>query len=233
MFLTPYYSAKDHHILISRQQASQFAKQIANDFNPIHDADSTRFCVPGDLLFSLVLSRYGLCQKMSFRFAGMVTDEIPLIFPPVPVDQFTIKDEQGKEYLHVARRGDRTTDQNVITEFTQRYVAFSGKNFPDLIVPLMAEHDVMIHPDRPLVIYESMAFDLETVDLKDPVLELTQTSLQVTGKKGIALLKFCVKSAGNIIGTGTKKLALRGLMKFDQSAVDDMIARYMARKTRQ
>ena len=35
------------------------AKQVCNDYNPIHDIESKRFCVPGDLLFALTLNNFG------------------------------------------------------------------------------------------------------------------------------------------------------------------------------
>lgn len=50
MFLTPYFSTEDNQFQFTREQASHFAKKVAADFNPIHDEDNKRFCVPGDLL---------------------------------------------------------------------------------------------------------------------------------------------------------------------------------------
>ena len=44
---------------VSAEQGSRFAKEVAGDFNPIHDHDSKRFCVPGDLLFAIALSDFG------------------------------------------------------------------------------------------------------------------------------------------------------------------------------
>jgi hypothetical protein len=48
MFLSPYFTKQDQSVFISAQQASDFAKKIAGDFNPIHDVGAKRFCVPGD-----------------------------------------------------------------------------------------------------------------------------------------------------------------------------------------
>ena len=76
MFLEKFYNTNNDKVTFSRQQASNFAKQIADDFNPLHDIDAKRFCVPGDLLFSLTLARAGLHQEMTFTFSGMVTDGI-------------------------------------------------------------------------------------------------------------------------------------------------------------
>ena len=64
--LSPYYCEDSEKVFFSREQGSNFAKKMANDYNPLHDVDSKRFCVPGDLLFSLVLKKYGLSNKMNF-----------------------------------------------------------------------------------------------------------------------------------------------------------------------
>ncbi len=233
MQLEQYYSDENDQTLIHPEQASRFAKKIANDFNPIHDPDSPRFCVPGDLLFAIVLKKYGLSQKMQFDFAGMITDATPVQFPKTDAADFSVKDANDKAYLHVIRNGDMTTNPDRIENLTKQYVAFSGKNFPDLIVPLMQEHGVMIHPDRPLVIYESMQFDLQNLDFDHAQLELSGTSLEVTGKKGKAHLNFTMRDeAGEIIGSGSKRLALRGLVSYEQSAIDEMVSRYEERRVR-
>ncbi len=232
MFIDNFYTEKDSRILISKEQASTFAKQIADDFNPIHDPGSKYFCVPGDLLFSLILEKYGLSQQMTFTFSGMVGDSVPLHFPETEKgsDEFSITDDNEKQYLRVEHSGEISTDKEMIPEFTKNYVAFSGKNFPDVIVPLMAEHNVMINPDRPLVIYDSMSIELDTIDIQHPTLELVGTSLTVQGKKAIALLEFAVKSDGEIIGKGLKKLMLRGLRDYDQDRVEKMVDYYNERK---
>ena len=78
MLLQPYVQVQDEEFWFSRQQASQFAKQVATDFNPIHDEDSKRFCVPGDLLFAVLLHKYGLTEQLSCTFNGMVGADVPL-----------------------------------------------------------------------------------------------------------------------------------------------------------
>lgn len=230
MFIEKFYIEKDARFLISKQQASNFAKQIADDFNPLHDPDHKNFCVPGDLLFSLILNKYGLSQKMSFTFSGMVGDNVPLHFPPADNGEFTITDDNEKHYLDVEHSGSISEDKELISEFTKSYVAFSGKNFPDLIVPLMEEHNVMINPDRPMVVYNNMSIELDTIDIHNPALELVATSLTVQGKKAIVLLEFAVKSNGETVGKGIKKLMLRGLQKYDQEGVNGLVDYYKGRK---
>lgn len=231
MILDSYYSENNSRILISKDQASNFAKNIANDFNPLHNPDNARFCVPGDLLFSLVLSKMGLHKKMSFQFSGMVGENIPLIFPENNDRNFSITDDDQKEYLNIKTDGEVSPDQELISKLSESYVQFSGKTFPDLIVPLMKEHDVMINPKRPMVIYESMVIDLDTLEFKNPSLELANTSLTVQGKKGITLVEFNVLSENKIVGKGIKTLALRGLSKFDQETVDQIVSSYQEWKT--
>ncbi len=232
MQLDDFYSEQNDHITISSDQASRFAKQIANDFNPIHDPDSDRFCVPGDLLFAVVLDHFGLSQHMEFHFTGMVGKDLPLILNEKEDHMIAVTDNDSKEYLHIYRQGDITTNKILIEQFTQKYVAFSGKNFPELIVPLMKEHKVMINPVQPLVIYQSMSFYLDTVDIEEPSVELLDTNLSVQGRKGMADLEFLFRDGKKVIGKGVKKLALRGLKPFEQEKVDWMVNAYMERKAR-
>ena len=65
MFLERYHATQNGLVLISATQASRFAKEVAGDFNPIHNPDARRFCVPGDLLFALLLSHFGLSRQLS------------------------------------------------------------------------------------------------------------------------------------------------------------------------
>lgn len=232
MFLENFYSIDENRTLISPEQASNFAKKIADDFNPIHDPDAKRFCVPGDLLFSLVLAKYGLSQKMCFTFAGMVGRGVSLSFPESDDSRITITDGNGKEYLHIDRKGDVSHDMALIERFIKSYVAFSGQTFPHILVPLMADQNVMINPARPLVMYESMSVDLNSVDITEPTLELSDSTLDVNGKRGDAAVTFNVKCDDEIVGKGVKKLVLSGLREYDQSQIDQVVEFYSENKNR-
>lgn len=230
MLLDDYYDENQGSLCVSRQQASDFAKRVAGDFNPIHDENAKRFCVPGDLLFALVLNKYGLSQHMRFVFSGMVGDGVKLHFPAVGVDPIMITDNNGKDYLRIEHEGLTSKDPGLVQNLIQRYVEFSGQTFPHILVPLMAKHKVMINPDRPLVIYESMAIDMERLDISDPQLELSQSTLNVEGKRGSVCLEFCIKSAGQVVGKGRKNMVLSGLRKFEQQTIEQLENDYAARK---
>jgi len=230
MLVKKYYSETEHKINVSRQQSSDFAKNIADDFNPIHDIDAKRFCVPGDLLFGIMLAKYGLSRKMSFTFSGMVTDDVSLVVPDVGADHLSITSEAGKEYLNIGCNGDVSTNQELINCFTRNYVEFSGHTFPHVLVPLMAEHSVMVNPDRPLVMYQGMSFELDRLDLVDPKLELIGSNLEVIKKRGNATLEFCLKESGEVIGRGCKVMVLSGLRPYEQDKIDQLINAYVLRK---
>lgn len=230
MFLAPYYQQKEEGIEISPDQASRFAKDVAGDFNPIHDAEAKRFCVPGDLLFAIVLEKYGLNQRMVFKFTGMVGKETTLTFPKTDDAEFAIIGHRGKTYLEVERSGEASHDQAQIEMLTRDYVAFSGRNFPHILAPLMKKHNVMINVDRPLVIYESMSFDLDRLNFNNPTLELAESTLEVSGKRGDAELHFDVMSEGERVGHGFKKLVLSGLREYDDAGMQHMIDLYEERK---
>ncbi len=230
MQLENYYSEENGQIGFSRQQASAFAKEIADDFNPIHDPNNKMFCVPGDLLFSVTLSKLGLSQQMRCTFTGMVSDGVLLHFHDSGSDSLSINDQEGKAYLTIERSGDVSHDQDLIRGLALNYVRFSGHNFPDTLVPLMAEHGVMLNPARPLVIYKSMELDLISLNIDSPELKLTGSSCDVDGKKGSVCLDFSLLSSGEVVGSGTKYISLRGLVPYDQRAVEQLVEGYKAHK---
>ncbi len=218
MLLESYHELIDGRVIISAARASRFAREVAGDYNPIHDPDARRFCVPGDLLFALVLKHYGLSQRMHFRFSAMLGADVPLQFPASPGECFQIKDDEGRVYLEVSRAGTVIEDPGTIERFTRRYVGFSGKNFPDVLTPLMAREGVMFNPERPLVIYDSMAFELHVPQAVDRAeLTLADSRMQLTGKRAEALLEFHISDAQQLAGEGSKKLVLSGLQPYDEA----------------
>ncbi len=231
--LENYFTERDGKIVFTRQQASAFAKGVAGDFNPIHDEENKRFCVPGDLLFSVVLHKMGLSQQMRVTFSGMVADNVPLTFEGEADGRLVVRDDNGKAYLEVERSGETTTDADLIGHIVRRYVEFSGQTFPHILVPLMAEKGVMINPDRPLVIYESMAIDMDRLDLTAPELELASSTLEVEGKRGNVRLAFRLvcPGSGEVVGRGEKRLVLSGLRPFDAERIERLAADYDARKS--
>lgn len=230
MMIDEYYSEGPSGIRFSRQQASAFAKQVADDFNPLHDPDAKLFCVPGDLLFAVVLSRYGISQRMRFTFSGMVGDGIALQLPDSADRLLTVVDAEEKPYLKVEREGDNSQDPQLVQGLISRYVQFSGHTFPDILVPLMAEHGTMVNTTRPLVIYESMEIDLDHLQIPAPELEFTGSRLEVSGKRGRVQLEFSLKSGNEIVGKGVKHMSLRGLRPFDQNMIDQLVDGYLRHK---
>ncbi|GAW94570.1 DUF3581 family protein [Colwellia marinimaniae] len=231
MFIENYCPLSADKISFTRQQASDFAKQVADDFNPLHNIDARRFCVPGDLLFSIIIAKSGLHQKMTFNFSGMVNDKVQLIFPQKIENSFDIKDEKDKTYLTVSASGNKTMNPVIINALTKAYVDFSGRTFPDILVKLMAENKVMINPARPMVMYQSMSIDLHTLEAESVTLQLAKTSLSIDGKRGNAWLEFDLLSNGAVIGHGKKHMLLSGLRAYEQEAIDAMVKQYHASKT--
>jgi hypothetical protein len=232
MQIDDYYNQQDKRFLFSREQASDFAKQVANDFNPLHDIDAKRFCVPGDLLFSVLLAKEGLSQHMNFTFSGMVTDGVSLDIVSSANTGFSLRDAKDKEYLSFHCSGDKTNKTSLIAELTEKYVAFSGKTFPHILVPLLSEQNVMINPGRPMVIYQSMAIDLDRLDISNIDLSFKHSTLKIDGKRGNVILSFNFTSDGEIIGHGEKHMVIGGLKEFDQQAMDELVTNYNRMKER-
>lgn len=214
----------------TRQQASSFAKDIAGDFNPLHDIETKKFCVPGDLLFSVALAKLGVSKQMQFTFSGMVSDGIELDFSCTDAVDINVVDANGKEYLSINRNGELSDNKALAATLAQRYVEFSGHTFPHVLVPLMEKENAMINPARPLVIYENMSIDLHRLDITNPTLEVTNTELQVNGKRGRAILQFCFKEGDEVVGHGEKQMALSGLREFDSEVINAVVEDYDVRK---
>lgn len=227
MFIDQFASQSGAQLSINVHQASQFAKSVSGDFNPIHDPGNRRFCVPGDLLFALAVERYGLANSMTFHFSNLVAADTPLIFPFEQSEQLQISDSRGKEYLRVSRDGKRISANAGVEELIRAYVRFSGQNFPHILVPLMTERNVMINAQRPLVIYQSMSLQLDKLNLTRPTLKLSKTTLAVDGRRGDARLHFQVFDGTTAVGRGVKHLILSGLKPFEQQAVDVMVSDYL------
>ncbi|MGB1298002.1 MAG: DUF3581 family protein [Psychrobium sp.] len=214
----------------TREQASSFAKDIAGDFNPLHDVETKKFCVPGDLLFSIALAKLGVSKKMQFTFSGMVSDGIELDFSCNEAADIKVIDGNEKEYLSINRDGEKSDNPELASLLAQRYVEFSGHTFPHVLVPLMEKENAMINPARPLVIYENMSIDLDRLDIANPTLEVTNTELQVNGKRGRAILQFVFKDGDEVVGRGEKLMALSGLREFDAAVINAVVEDYNERK---
>ncbi len=230
MDLGQFYREEDNLIVITPEQGSRFAKQVAGDFNPIHDPEGRRFCVPGDLLFALILDRFGLAQRMSCRFHSMVGRDTPLRFEQIEGGPIKVVDTSGKVVLEATTDGGITHDKDAISDFTQRYVSFSGLNFPHYLDPLMQEHNVMFNPDRPLVVYDSMDFATSELAVAGLDLELAGSDLLVEGKRAIAQLQFSIQLSGREVGTGSKKLIISGLRPYDPDVMTSRKEEYHRRK---
>jgi len=227
MFLDAFHSNQDNLIQISAEQGSRFAKEISDDFNPLHNPENKRFLVPGDLLFALTLNKLGLAQKMTFNYTGMVGKDAKLKFPEQMTEQMTIQDEAEKKYLEIETSGEVSNSDSLIEAFTRAYVAFSGQSFPHILVPLMKDNNVMINPARPMVMYESMAFEFNTLDIEQASLELVNSRLNVNGKRGQVKLEFAIFDQDkNRVGHGFKTMVLSGLREYDQTEIDALIDIY-------
>ncbi len=229
--ISQYVSADSSGMRFSQSQASDFAKGVAGDFNPIHDIGAKRFCVPGDLLFAALLDRYGVYAQLHVDLMSLLSADVSVELPQTLSAHNEIKDSQGRHLLSLDVSGESTTDQSFVSGLVEHYVRFSGKTFPDILVELMRENNAMINPARPLVIYKDMALQLDSLSGEQLSLQLDKATLDVDGKKGKACLQFIIKDEGNIIGRGEKNMVLSGLRDFDEVAMQEVVDLYSQWKT--
>jgi len=149
MKVSDHYSFSSDTLSFTREASSVFAKEVAGDFNPIHDPDARRFCVPGDLLFAALLDLYQAREKMEFEFEQMVDERVALKVQAND-DGFSLS-AGDKQYLSVRCSGASVEAGPANTALISAYVKFSGQTFPFLLVDLMQKNKVMINPQRPMV----------------------------------------------------------------------------------
>jgi len=231
MFLdvSRYVTDTDSGIRFTEVHANHFAKGVAGDFNPIHDIGAKRFCVPGDLLFAALLHRYGVYETLHVDLMSLVSADVLIELPERLVEHNEICDVSGRHLLSLDVSGDVTTDAKFVASLVEHYARFSGKTFPDILVELMKENDVMINPSRPLIIYKSMSLQLDKLSGDNIGLELDKATLEVDGKKGKASLRFVIKDNNDIIGHGEKNMVLSGFRPFDEAAMTDILDEYSQR----
>ena len=231
-FLEPFVTCIGlNTVRISSKQASDFAKGIARDFNPIHDHDSKRFCVPGDLLFTESIRRLGLYQSMHFDFIEMLAADVDIQYPlKVTEGRHFITNSTGKNLVGIDIGGQQLSNQSFAAQFTLDYIQFSARSFPDILVPLMKQHSKMINPSRPLVIYQSMSFQFEETAMAQVDLTLDNCQLEIDGKRGYALFSFNLSSSGKTIGSGKKKLILSGLRDYQDDDMNQLTNDYLCKK---
>jgi len=230
MNITNYFNYNDGCISFTRHQASTFAKGVAGDFNSIHDENAKRFCVPGDLLFSVFLAQYGVYQEMKFDFSGMVIETTELIFPDKIPQHFSLNGRNDKNYMDIVTLGDKSEESDFIAALSEKYVQFSSKTFPDILVPLMEQENVMINPSRPLVIYKSMEIYLDSFSGSHIELELKQATLKKNGKKAEVRLEFAILADNKEMGHGAKNLLLGGLREYNANQLNEVVDSYIQRK---
>ena len=74
--------------------------------------------------------------------------------------------------------------------------------------------------------YESMEIVLNHLDLHQPILESTGSSIEVQGKKAMAELKFHIMEDGREVGHGAKHMALRGLRAYQEEEMQRVVDDY-------
>jgi hypothetical protein len=94
----------------------------------------------------------------------------------------------------------------------------------------MQAQGVLINPDRPMVIYESMAFELARLDIPNVDLRLADSQMTTDGKRGDVRLTFEFVCGEQVVGSGCKRLLLSGLKPYEQDGMDRLVNIYLARR---
>jgi len=187
--------------------------------------------VPGDLLFSLSLGRYGISESMTFDFQGMIGGESELHFEETTTN-IVVKDQKDKNYMSVTRNGNISKNETFVEGLIRSYVAFSGETFPHIIVALMKKEGMMVNAQRPMVIYDNMKLSFTSFSENAPEVVLKNSKFDVNGKRGLVTMEFDLRADGQSIGSGEKQIIMSGLRPFEQEGVDLLVEIYNQAKAK-
>ena len=99
-------------------------------------------------------------------------------------------------------------------------------------MPLMQKHQVMFNPARPLVMYNSMSFELESLTVQHSLqVKLSDAFLEVNGKRADELLHFNIFDGDTCIGRGVKEAVISGLKPYEHETISAFSQAYEARRT--
>lgn len=225
-----FYTLKEQELTVAPEQASRFAKNVAGDFNPIHDADDRRFCVPGDLLFAVILENVGLYEQMSFTFDARMTAETVGLLNEDSNSGAIIDRRSEKPLVNFSYDSKKIESKQLIHRFIKNYVAFSGQNFPYLLDPVLKSNDAMFNPKSPLVMYQSMDFTLNPQDESEIEVDYSYADFEAQGKRGYVTLNFDFLQKNINVGQGKKKLLISGLRPYDEAEMQAIIESFLERK---
>ncbi len=112
----------------------------------------------------------------------------------------------------------------------KQYVKFSGETFPDILVPLMQQKQLMINPARPMVMYQSMAIHLDELKFELPSLKMSNQHIDVDGKRGSVCIHFNLLANDKIVGRGEKQFLLSGLRAYEPEVMNKLVTDYQEKK---
>jgi hypothetical protein len=75
-----------------------------------------------------------------------------------------------------------------------------------------------------------MALSFDALDFNQPQLVLSGSSIAVNGKRGDVRLDFDIHGSTGKVGSGSKKLAIGGLLPYDEARMNVVIDAFVIRK---
>ncbi|MBK6511568.1 MAG: DUF3581 family protein, partial [Haliea sp.] len=144
MIIDQFYSEPNRRVfLTARAEGGNFAEQMANDFNPLHDADAKRSaspatcCLPSSLQITASASTAVHFPNGNCRRGTGITGALGWVtHPTIPTGAVSTGQTRGRPDAHA---------DSLIRNLTQATINFLARPSPQILVPLLAEQRVTIH----------------------------------------------------------------------------------------
>ena len=208
---------------ISNNNVSKFAKEICNDFNPIHSNKKSKPIVPGDLFVVLFLLSNGLYKRTIIEFK-----KISYPIQKFIITKSSILNSKNESVVNFTLKDDIVADSNSIflSGFLREFCKISGTIFAQELEPIFIKYRKMPNPQKPRMLYESTQINLdkEIINLKVDFVQIKFLEPNVIILENQATVNFqiLVLQSGRTIGLITKTLFCTNLEEYTQEKYEEL-----------
>lgn len=214
MDISEYYDCIDGEIHFNDLKASQFAKNVSNDQNPIHDHDNKNYCIPGDLIFSMCADVLGLGSETDLYLHHPIGKNSSILIKEAK-DGFYLGRDQSGIKIFTYRKNGETTDICDTGNFLNCFARVTETLFEDAIHPQLKQKGLMINPSSPSVVLTSIS--IRKSENSKPVHKIKPDESVATGnvKRAKVTAKYTMNDLyDNSIGEARKTLFISGLREY-------------------
>lgn len=193
-----------------------YARNVVKDFNPIHNHLAKNYCVPGDLIFALMVERGGVHGSMRMDFLNRVGKDSEYIFVSGKAGM-ALLDRGNKVQAQLIGSGDASVCVKCISAVSDAVLSCTSSYFPYKMMRSLRAENLMLSGCRSLVILKSIEVNVSDLHFaSDLTAVFCSSSLRHSGRRGTIDAHFqLVGGNGQVLGQVIKTALIIGIERFN------------------